>query len=83
MHLRDARRRKGITQAELAHQIGRTQAFIAFLESGRTRHPTYTDVVNIAAALGCDAGALTFQKRRSSKSRAVTTAGVSKGFRGA
>lgn len=64
MTLRTARRRKGLTQAELARQIGRTQAFVAFLESGRTRNPTYTDVVKIAAALGCEAEELTFGKRQ-------------------
>lgn len=47
-----ARAKAGLTQAELAHRMGTTQAVIARLEGGKTRPSTQT-LARFAAATGC------------------------------
>jgi transcriptional regulator with XRE-family HTH domain len=49
--IREARRRAGLTQAELAARVGTTQSAIARLERGRTE-PTFERVQEILRACG-------------------------------
>ena len=55
--LSDARRKKGLTQAELAEMIGRPQSFIAKIEGGERRLEVL-EFAHIARVLGLDAGSL-------------------------
>ena len=50
----DARRARGITQAQLANVLGRPQSFISKYERGE-RRLDFVEVVEIAAALRVDA----------------------------
>ena len=47
----DARNKKGMTQAEIAHRAGTTQSAIARFESGRT-NPTLEFASRLSRALG-------------------------------
>ena len=49
--IREARRRAGLTQRELADRLGTTQSAIARLERGRTE-PSYQRVVEAVRACG-------------------------------
>lgn len=49
--VREARRRAGLTQRELAERAGTTQSAIARLESGRTR-PSFDSVVQLVRLCG-------------------------------
>jgi len=51
--VREARRRAGLTQRELAERGGTTQSAIARLESGRTR-PAFDDVLRLVRLCGMD-----------------------------
>lgn len=51
-----ARRSRGLTQAELAAAIGRPQSFIAKLEGGERRLEVF-EFADLAAALGLEPGA--------------------------
>jgi len=51
--IREARRRAGLTQAELAHRVGTTQSAIARLERGRTE-PSIERVGQLLRACGLD-----------------------------
>ena len=51
--IREARRRAGLTQAELAERLGTTQSAIARLERGRTE-PSYDRVAHALEACGLD-----------------------------
>jgi transcriptional regulator with XRE-family HTH domain len=51
--VREARRRAGITQTELARRLGTTQSAIARLERGHT-DPSYRRVEEIVRACGLD-----------------------------
>ena len=51
--VREARRRAGLTQAELAHRVGTTQSAIARLERGRTE-PDLARVVELTRACGLE-----------------------------
>ena len=53
MLIREARRRAGVSQAELARRIGTTQSAIARLERGKTE-PSLKRVREILRALGLD-----------------------------
>lgn len=52
--LRDARRRKKLTQAQLAERIGKPQSFISKLESGTINDPAISDVVALGRELEID-----------------------------
>jgi transcriptional regulator with XRE-family HTH domain len=52
--VRRFRLRAGLSQAELASRVGRTQSFISQLESGRIKRPAYDSVLPLARELGCD-----------------------------
>lgn len=49
--VREARRRAGLTQAELAARAGTTQSAVARLESGRTS-PSYDTVLRLVGLCG-------------------------------
>jgi transcriptional regulator with XRE-family HTH domain len=51
--VREARKRAGLTQRELAEKAGTTQSAIARLESGRTR-PAFDDVLRLVRLCGFD-----------------------------
>jgi transcriptional regulator with XRE-family HTH domain len=51
--VREARRRVGWTQAQLAEKAGTTQSAIARLESGRTS-PAFDDVLRYVRLMGLD-----------------------------
>jgi transcriptional regulator with XRE-family HTH domain len=51
--VREARKRAGLTQRELAERAGTTQSAIARLESGRTR-PAFDDVLRLVRLCGMD-----------------------------
>jgi transcriptional regulator with XRE-family HTH domain len=51
--IREARRRAGLTQAELAERLGTTQSAIARLERGGTE-PSYERVAHVAKACGLE-----------------------------
>ena len=51
--VREARKRAGLTQRELAEKAGTTQSAIARLESGRTR-PAFDDVLRLVRLCGYD-----------------------------
>jgi transcriptional regulator with XRE-family HTH domain len=51
--VREARRRKALTQTELARLAGTTQSAIARLESGRTA-PSFDDVIRLLQLMGMD-----------------------------
>ncbi|CAN5394360.1 hypothetical protein BH09ACT4_BH09ACT4_18990 [soil metagenome] len=51
--IREARRRRGLTQAQFADLAGTTQSAIARLESGRTA-PSFDDVIRLLRLLHLD-----------------------------
>lgn len=51
--IREARRRAGLTQQQLAERLGTTQSALARIESGRTE-PSFRRVVAIVRACGLD-----------------------------
>jgi transcriptional regulator with XRE-family HTH domain len=51
--VREARRRAGLTQRELAERVGSTQSSVARLESGRTA-PSFESVLHLVRACGFD-----------------------------
>jgi transcriptional regulator with XRE-family HTH domain len=51
--VREARKRAGLTQRELAERAGTTQSAIARLESGRTK-PTFDTVLRLLRLCGMD-----------------------------
>jgi transcriptional regulator with XRE-family HTH domain len=52
--IRDERRRRGFTQAELAETLNLSVAYVSLIERGG-RNPSFTTVVAIARALGVSA----------------------------
>lgn len=52
-YLREARRRAGITQRELAGRVGTTQSAVARIESGATE-PSFARVAALIAACGLE-----------------------------
>jgi transcriptional regulator with XRE-family HTH domain len=52
-YIREARRRAGITQRELARRVGTTQSAVARIESGATE-PSFARVVALIRACGFD-----------------------------
>lgn len=51
MKLRTRRRRLGLSQLDVARQMGRTQAFVSMLEAGQVQQVSYDDVLAMAKAL--------------------------------
>jgi transcriptional regulator with XRE-family HTH domain len=62
MTLREARRRRGLTQEQLEAASGVSQTVISKLERGGSTNPAYGTVVNLADALGVDPRALVFHR---------------------
>jgi transcriptional regulator with XRE-family HTH domain len=52
--LAELRRKRGITQAELAKRMGVKQPLIARLEAGRAKNLTLTTIMKAAMVLGAD-----------------------------
>lgn len=50
-HIREARRKKGLTQAELARAIGRKQSYLSKLEA-KLRDPGFHEVLMLLQVLG-------------------------------
>ncbi len=50
--LRALRKAKGLTQVELAEQVGLTQSYLAELESGTKKNPSLAVLQRLAKALG-------------------------------
>ena len=61
--LRDARKRCGLTQAELAERIGKPQSFISKLEIGILTDPAMSDAAALGRELGIDPLRLRFGQR--------------------
>ena len=51
--LREIRKKRGMSQAELARRAGIPQGVISYIECGRTKHPRVDTMQAIAAALQC------------------------------
>lgn len=62
MSLKDARKRAGLTQVELAKAAHLDQAYISKLELGKTSDPGFSAVVRLAKALGLDPRVLKFDQ---------------------
>lgn len=60
--LRDARKRAGLTQVELAAAANLDQTYISKLELGKITDPSFTTVVRLAKPLGLDPQALKFEQ---------------------
>lgn len=60
MTLMEARRRRGLTQDQLAAKSGVDQTTISSLETGRNRSPKFDTVLALAKALDIDPAALRF-----------------------
>jgi transcriptional regulator with XRE-family HTH domain len=58
--LRDARKRRGITQEQLERESGVSQAVISRIERGDVLDPASSTVMKLAAALDVDPRALVF-----------------------
>jgi transcriptional regulator with XRE-family HTH domain len=52
----ERRKAAGLTQAQLADRLGRSQSFIARLESGQRRRVYVVELLELAEVLGFDAG---------------------------
>ncbi len=59
--IRTARERRGLTQAELAHELGVPQSTIARLERGGRTDPRLSTVIAIAGALHVSLDQLAFE----------------------
>jgi len=49
--IRELRKKRGISQNELARRSGVKQSVLSYIESGRTKHPRIDTLAAIAAAL--------------------------------
>lgn len=52
--IRNARKTKGLTQAELAGQLGAAQDWISNIEGGRIENPSLSKILQICKALDVD-----------------------------
>jgi|SRR5215207_8452206 len=68
--VREARRRAGLTQRELAERVGTTQSSIARLESGRTA-PSFESVLHLVRACGFDLDVMLVERDDSAVEQAV------------
>lgn len=62
--LREARKRRGLTQEQLEKKSGVSQAVISKIERGETPDPASSSVLKLAAALDVDPRRLRFGRRR-------------------
>ena len=60
LSLREARRRRGLTQEQLAEASGVTQANISAIERGAVSDPNSSTLMKLSAALRMDPRALRF-----------------------
>lgn len=70
--LREIRKKRGISQAELARRTGIPQGVISYIECGRTRHPRVDTMQAIATALQCTVDELLQGGERHEAGRAVS-----------
>jgi transcriptional regulator with XRE-family HTH domain len=73
--VREARKRAGITQRELAERAGTTQSSIARLESGRTR-PAFDDVLRLVRLCGFDLDVMLVEADDSDRAQAQRLASL-------
>jgi transcriptional regulator with XRE-family HTH domain len=78
--VREARKRAGLTQRELAEKAGTTQSAIARLESGRTR-PAFDDVLRLVRLCGMDLDVMLVERDSADWMQAQTALRVSAGER--
>lgn len=74
--VREARRRVGWTQAQLADRAGTTQSAIARLESGRTS-PAFDDVIRYLRLMGLDLDLMLVERDDSDWAQATRTLALS------
>ncbi len=75
LQLRDARRAKGLTQAQLAQRVGCQQSAVSMMEAGRTTALARETLVQIAAELG-----VTLASAASTSATPVTTPSLGRAF---
>jgi transcriptional regulator with XRE-family HTH domain len=73
--VREARKRAGLTQRELAARAGTTQSAIARLESGRTR-PAFDDVLRLVRICGFDLDIMLVADDDSDRAQAAALRGL-------
>lgn len=61
MRIKEAREKRGITQRELAEELGVDQSAISFWEAGKT-HPRASMLPRLTKALGCSLDELFAEK---------------------
>jgi transcriptional regulator with XRE-family HTH domain len=74
--VREARKRAGLTQRELAQRGGTTQSAIARLESGRTR-PAFDDVLRLVRLCGFNLDVMLVEPDDSDRAQALRLAPLS------
>ena len=68
MTLKDARRKAGMTQQQLAQRAGVSLSTVFFIEQGRLkRAPNYTTVQALAQALGMGVDQIEFTRKEATK----------------
>lgn len=55
MNIKEARKRKGLTQIQLSEKSGVSQQLISAIESGKVKNPTFQTVEKLAKVLGRNA----------------------------
>jgi len=78
--VREARKRAGLTQRELAERAGTTQSAIARLESGRTR-PAFDDVLRLVRLAGFDLDVMLVRPDESDRHQAAALRELTPGDR--
>jgi transcriptional regulator with XRE-family HTH domain len=73
--VREARKRAGMTQRDLADRAGTTQSAIARLESGRTR-PAFDDVLRLVRLCGFDLDVMLVTDDDSDRAQAAALRGL-------
>lgn len=69
--LREIRKKRGMSQAELARRAGIPQGVISYIECGRTKHPRVDTMQAIAAVLQCTVDELLRGSAKRGKTRAT------------
>lgn len=54
LRIRELRKKKGLTQQQLAGQVGLDFTYLSKIETGRVGPPSQEKIIALANALGCD-----------------------------